>query len=144
MKWDGKNERLEWTEEYNIDNQKMDEEHKKLFEIASKANNVNKISNPKEKEEYLRTVCMELYREIRKHFNNEEEYMKFHHYPNTQAHQVFHETLLDKINFIMVNINITGTSTAHHKLYYFMQKIYLEHVLKEDIKISQFISNKRE
>ncbi len=133
---------LEWKKEYNINNEQIDSEHQKLFEITRKANSIDKMSNPQQQKEYLRNITMELYRYIKQHFDNEEKYMEHHRYPKTSEHQALHEALLDQVNFIIINLNMSDTKTAQSKLYYFVRKIFVDHILNADLDIARFIHEK--
>ncbi len=131
---------IQWKDIYNLDNSRIDHEHQTLFSIARKAQNVNAIKEEAEQKEYFKLVLRELYAYIRKHFDSEEAYMIEHNYPHTQKHQEKHQHLLDQINFIVVNLNILNDiPSAQSELYYFIQKLFVKHIKKEDSKITKYL-----
>lgn len=130
---------LDWKKEYNLNDPHIDLEHQTIFAIARKAEDIQKFEDTIEQNNFLKNVLRELHRYTRKHFKSEEEYMQKHNYPGLQEHILLHQTLLDQINFIIINLNILDTQTAKSKLYYFVQKIFVEHIKTHDAPIAKYV-----
>lgn len=62
-----------WDERYNINNQKIDTQHKRLFELAAQVENaVFKFV----KRDELKEILIELFTYMKEHFHDEEELCK--------------------------------------------------------------------
>lgn len=131
---------IQWQDTYNIHNRHIDEQHQTLFKIASEAQEIHSMSDEKDQKVHLNKVLREVYSYTNFHLNSEEEYMKEYHYPNLEAHKLLHRGLMDKLTFIIANLTIYTPQRSESELYYFLQKIFLDHIMTHDIKISKFVS----
>jgi len=129
---------IEWKEEYLISDHSLDEQHQNIFAIASKAKRLQEIQTQQEKEKEFKLILSELYGYINIHFKAEQEYMKQINYPYIKEHLSLHQTLLDKINFILVSLSTMSIEKAEEQLYLFIQKLFVEHITTEDIKIVNY------
>lgn len=132
---------IEWKDDYYISNHILDEEHQNIFAIARKAKSIHQFSTVEEKKEQFRDVISELYGYINIHFKTEQQYMKSINYPYLKEHLSLHQTLLDKINFIIVTLSTMSIEKAEEQLYNFVQKLFVEHITTEDIKIVSYYKN---
>ncbi|EOV5462584.1 bacteriohemerythrin [Campylobacter jejuni] len=77
-----------WDEKYSINDEKIDAQHQKLFELAAKIENaVYKFVQRDE----LKEILTELFNYMKEHFNNEEQYMQEIHYPYLNEHKIMHK-----------------------------------------------------
>ena len=67
-----------WSKELSIHNDAIDEQHKKLFEIARRA---YALTNKKATKEEIITILRELLNYTQEHFKDEEAYMESIYYP---------------------------------------------------------------
>ena len=109
---------ISWSDNYIIGNDKIDSEHKELFDIAKKANCVYTLEN-------------------------EEVHMKDINYPKLLDHKIEHKKLLDMVNFISLNLPILSIQKSGDELYNFVQKIFVKHIISEDTKIVEFIEQSK-
>ncbi|WP_072680282.1 bacteriohemerythrin [Arcobacter sp. LA11] len=133
---------IQWKNEYIVGNIKIDSEHKKLFEIARKANDIYLRNDKKEQKKSLNAVVDELYSYVNKHFKNEEKYMASINYPLLKEHKILHTKLLEMLNFISLNLPILSVSKSGNELYNFVQNVFVRHIVEEDIKLVNYINNK--
>lgn len=133
---------INWDENYIIGNDKIDSEHKELFKIAKKANDVYKLDEPKQLAA-LQNVVDELYSYVDYHLKNEEAHMREIAYPELVEHKMYHKELLDMLNFISLNLPILSIQKSGDDLYNFVQKIFVKHIIKEDTKIIKFIEENK-
>lgn len=133
---------IEWNDEYSLGDKHVDEQHQELFRIAQKAKIIHTITSNKEKKLKLRTIMAEIYKYINYHFEYEEKLMKKLNYPLTCEHLKMHKKMKDQINFINFNLITMDILQAEKKLYDFVQKIFVDHIINEDIKVLDF-SNKK-
>ena len=130
---------IAWNDNYIIGNDKIDSEHKELFDIAKKANCVYSLEDEEKQIEALKEIVDELYSYVDYHFKNEEEHMKSINYPRLLDHKIQHKKLLDMVNFISLNLPILSIQKSGDELYNFVQKIFVKHIISEDTKIVEFI-----
>ena len=67
-----------WSKELSVRNDAIDEQHKKLFEIAGRA---YELTNKKATKEEIITILRELLNYTKEHFKDEEAYMESIYYP---------------------------------------------------------------
>lgn len=135
------NELIEWKDEYLTGSENIDKEHKELFDIAQKANLIYLLEDEEEQATSLSNIIDELYKYTKYHFKNEENYMKSVSFPLYLEHKELHDKLLELLNFISLNISIINIDKSGEELYDFVQKLFVNHILNEDIKLSKYISN---
>lgn len=80
----------EWDQKYNINNVKIDNQHKKLFELAAK---VEEISNRPIYQVELKKLIAEFFHYIKIHFQDEESYMAEINYPYISQHKLMHKQI---------------------------------------------------
>lgn len=91
---------IKWKEEYTIGVEHIDEQHKKLFEIAGKAYDVMKDSLVTDKYDQIVAILDELKDYTVYHFASEEEYMQKIGYKKFLSHKVEHNDFIEKIKNI--------------------------------------------
>lgn len=133
---------INWDDSFIIGNEEIDSEHRKLFEIAEKANDVPKLEEGKQLQA-LQEILEELTTYVNYHLKNEEAHMKKIEYPELIEHKIEHKKLLDMLSFISLNLPILSIQTSENELYNFVQKIFVKHIVKEDKKILKFIEQNK-
>lgn len=91
---------IKWKEEYTIGVEHIDEQHRKLFEIAGRAYEVMRDSLSVDKYDQIMAILHELKEYTVYHFNSEEEYMQSIGYKKFLSHKVEHNDFIEKINSI--------------------------------------------
>ena len=127
-----------WKNSYNLENDRLDDEHQKLFSIAQKAALISEYDTEEKKIIFMQEILRELYAYTQYHFKSEEVYMEFIEYPLIEDHKVLHAKLLDQIKYIIMHVSMMGTEKAQERIYNFVQKIFVAHITTEDKKIAQF------
>lgn len=126
---------LSWKNDYRLENELIDDEHKKLFEIAIKALDYNG-ENIKE---HIKTTINELYVYMKNHFQHEQEYMKSIDYPNFEVHCKLHEEIIEQINSFIKTLPSLKIEEFERKLIEYMDIWLINHILYEDRKIIDFL-----
>lgn len=67
-----------WDKSYSVHNNKIDQQHKKLFELAAKVEYI--LDKPVYKDK-IKILLTEFFNYMRYHFNDEEKYMLTIKYP---------------------------------------------------------------
>jgi hemerythrin len=121
-----------WYNMYSINNEEIDNQHKKLFGIF---NMLYDICTGCDRNNSLETIINELILYSSYHFNAEEEYMRNIHYRDINNQISEHDLFERKVLELKVE-NAEGDSEKCHELVLFLSNWLLDHVIKEDKKIS--------
>lgn len=124
-----------WKDEYKIGLELVDDQHKKLFEIAGEIYDLVKLSEDADKYDQILEVIQELKDYTVFHFQEEEAYMLASKYPKFFSHKVLHENFIEKVN----SVNITSLDDNQTEYLLEMLKFVLDwlqnHILKVDTEI---------
>ncbi|KPU43074.1 bacteriohemerythrin [Oxobacter pfennigii] len=94
---------IRWKDEYSIGVARIDEQHKKLFEIADRAFELMKNQFYTDKFDKIVEILEELKDYTVFHFKFEEEFMQSRGYKKFLSHKVEHTDFLEKVNSIDLN-----------------------------------------
>jgi hemerythrin len=120
-------EKIEWSDEFSVGIQEIDEQHKVLINI------LNELSEAIEERRgtAVRNGIMErLVEYTRIHFTVEESLMRLLGYPQYEQHKHEHEMLLSQTTEFLVKINNEDVST--YELVFFLRSWLLNHILGSD------------
>jgi len=127
-----------WKDVYNIGHEKVDSEHKKLFELA---NNVANCIN--DKNEIMKSV-KELVKYTKFHFANEEQYMKSINFTYLEDHKKLHKDIVNNLNVILENVNKMDFNEISEVLSSFIKNNIISHILTVDKRVHHFRRDKEE
>lgn len=119
-----------WLDDYKIGDASIDKQHQNLFTVA------NQIIEAKTDGEVSR-LLMQFYQHVREHFNDEENLMKRHHYPDYPAHVAAHNLMLDKLNDIGKTVHSKQWTPEDIRI--FVNHWVLVHILEVDMQFGQFL-----
>ena len=88
---------ISWKDEYKIGVETIDNQHKKLFEIANTAYELLKNDTYIDKYDRIVQILEELKEYTKFHFKSEEEYMESIGYKRLLSQKVAHNDFIDKI-----------------------------------------------
>lgn len=94
---------IEWREEFLLGIEKVDEQHKQLFKIATDIHALLKNQLVTDKFDQILKLISELKEYTIFHFASEEEYMKSIGYRKFFSHKVEHDDFIEKINNVDLN-----------------------------------------
>ncbi|EAK5749102.1 bacteriohemerythrin [Campylobacter lari] len=120
----------EWDQKYSINNEKIDEQHKKLFELAFK---VEEVSDRPIYQVELKKIVAEFFHYIKIHFQDEENYMAEINYPYLNQHKFMHKQITQSM--IKLIQNIKSTNDLKEKLYIVVNSWLIEHIIQHDMMI---------
>ena len=89
---------IQWKESYRLGIEEIDEQHKKLFEIANRAYELLKNDFVTDKYDRIVDIIEELKDYAVYHFSFEEKYMASIKYRKLFSHKVIHDDFIAKIN----------------------------------------------
>lgn len=97
---------LWWTDSLRTGNVKIDEQHKKIFQLGTEMLDLNQETSKKT----IQKTFQELIDYTKKHFSEEEKLMKDHDYSLLQEHQGRHREFIGKLHNILTDFKTTGYS----------------------------------
>lgn len=130
--------RIFWSDAYELEHEKIDKEHQKLFSLA------NDIYNCKEDLASIKIILKELIKYTKFHFSNEEIYMKSVSYSGIEEHKKLHKEIVMQLNSIVSKIDTLSIKEIKEKLGSFITDNIVAHILLEDKKVHHFRRNKDE
>ncbi|EAI9679523.1 bacteriohemerythrin [Campylobacter coli] len=113
-----------WDKIYSVHNGKIDNQHKKLFELAAKVEHI--FDKPVHRDE-IKALLTDFFNYMKYHFDDEEKYMQFICYPDFERHRQIHKEIIQSM--IKIIQNIKTTNDLKEKLYIMVKKWLLEHIL---------------
>jgi hemerythrin len=129
---------IQWNEQFKIDVQEIDEQHKVLLDIFNQI-----VISVKKNNEWqaTSTIVDSLIHHAYRHFATEERYMIKHQYPDLPSHIDKHLDFIKKVTTITREVNEKGPE-KQKEMVAFLAKWYYDHVLVVDKKYSQYLDNK--
>ena len=115
--------RIEWEEKYSVGNKEIDDQHKKLFNLANTIELAEKS--------HVTKIIMGLYKYTMRHFTAEEKMMEKSGYPYLSEHKKLHDNLITKLNDISERADM-GRDIDMEKLKVFVFEWLTDHILKQD------------
>jgi hemerythrin-like metal-binding domain len=127
----------EMKPEYYTGIEFIDNEHKKLFEIANKVYNLLMDEFIPDKYDYIMEVVKELKDYAKYHFEHEESYMDSIKYKRLLSHKVEHDGFIEKINQYDPEIIDENQKETLLELLDFLTSWLVDHILKQDKLIAE-------
>lgn len=127
----------EMKPEYYTGIQFIDEEHKKLFEIANTGYELLTNEFIPDKYDYIMEVVDELRDYTKYHFDHEETYMNSIKYKRLLSQKVSHDDFIDKINSYDSEIVDENQKESLLELLEFLTTWLVEHIYKQDKLIAE-------
>lgn len=115
----------------------IDEEHKKLFEIANRVYDLLMNEFIPDKYDYILEVVNELKDYAKYHFDHEEEYMTNIKYKRYLSQKVAHDDFIEKINQYDSEIIDEKQKESLLELLEFLTTWLVEHIYRQDKLIAE-------
>jgi len=129
---------FEWTSTMSIDDGFIDEDHKKLIDIA---NRVVQLHHPNRDAEELKQAIRELYDYVKYHFSREEKFMQKIQYLAADAHHQKHEAIVKDMNQYLTSSHHMGDMLDNFRM--LMNKWVLHHIMDEDVALREFMESRQ-
>ena len=124
-------------EEYKIGIESIDEQHKKLFELADKAYMLLKDAFSLDKYDKIVEIVEELKEYTIFHFKSEEEYMESINYKRLFTQKIEHEKFIKALDGIDLRHLDQNQDDSLVKMLNFLNEWLTEHILGNDKLIGQ-------
>ena len=125
-------------EEYKIGVELIDEQHKKLFELADKAYMLLKDAFSLDKYDKIVEIVEELKEYTIFHFKSEEEYMESINYKRLFTQKIEHEKFIKALDGIDLRHLDQNQDDSLVKMLNFLNEWLTEHILGNDKLIGQY------
>lgn len=125
---------VEWREEYVIDNGVIDEEHKRLLDMA---NDVFALIDPEAQKAELIALVKALYCYMESHFEHEETLMQEAEFPQFATHAEKHRRIIAEMNQalrVQKDLNQYAAQLRH-----LMVDWVVQHIIDEDRKVAPYL-----
>ncbi|MBN1045537.1 MULTISPECIES: hemerythrin family protein [Clostridium] len=119
----------EMKEEFKTGIEFLDEQHKKLFEIADKAYNLLTNNFTLDKYDSVVYIIEELKNYTTFHFKSEEEYMDSINYKRRLSQKIAHGQFIEKLNNIDLKIVDENQDESIKEILEFLNTWLTEHIL---------------
>ena len=130
-----------WKDEYYTGVDFIDEQHKKLFEIAGRAYDVYKNDFIVDKFDRIVEIINELKDYTEYHFGQEEAFMMKNNYKKFLSHKVEHDDLMKDINGIDFSKIDKDQEKSLLDLINFVIDWIQNHILKVDLNMTKEVIN---
>lgn len=127
---------IAWKEEYTVGISLIDEQHKKLFEIAGRIYNLYKDELCTDKYDRIVELIGELKDYTVFHFKSEEEYMERIRYRKMFTHKIEHADFIEKINNVNLNLVDEDHDAYLLEILEFVVNWISKHILEKDKQIA--------
>lgn len=128
---------FEMKEEYMTGIELVDNEHRKLFEIAESVYQLLKNEFIPDKYDHIVLIIQELKDYTAKHFHDEEEYMESIDYRRLYTQKMQHKEFINKIEAINLDKIEEDGDTAIMDILNLVNNWLVNHILHEDKRINQ-------
>lgn len=121
-----------WKNIYSVNNMKIDQEHRQLFDIAKEAFVVVDDDNRNKK---IKIILNDLYEYMKTHFKDEENYMEQVKYPYIEGHKKIHKKIIKDLNTFVQKAPTIQIDMFEKELALMIDLILVQHIIQEDRKI---------
>lgn len=127
-----------WDKGFSVGHEKIDAEHKKLFDIAED------IYKYKDDSKKILELLKELVKYTKFHFKNEENFMKAIGYNDLENHKQIHKNIVSNLTNVVRNINNFSQEKLFEALSDIVSNNIVQHILIEDKKFHHQRKNRKE
>ena len=127
-----------WRDEYNINVEEIDTQHKELLELVNKLHASVEACIDKNE---LKEMLIDLAEFTRMHFSTEEKYMKKYDYPGLKKHHKEHKILLKHMGDLIKMVS-SGKYPTFYSDYDVSTDWALIHIADSDMKLGEFLNSK--
>jgi len=128
-----------WKEEYSVNIEAIDNQHKKLFEIGRKVSHLIFSNDTLVNNEDIVNIFNELKKYTEFHFRFEEKLLQENGYAHYVTHKYEHDLLIEKIKKIESNNSGSLQKEILMELINFVFEWISNHIVKGDMKYKDFL-----
>ena len=128
----------QWNSNFSVNHSIIDEQHKRLFKLASQVYTLDANAATKHR---ISLLMREFYDYMKSHFKDEEEYMKTIGYPKLDEHKRQHEEIVESLNKTIKEAS--SFKQIRISLKEIVRKWLVEHILKHDLEYERCLKKER-
>ena len=133
-----KMEKVRWKDEYSVGIEKIDRQHRHLFEIINKLIDRSAASSDSK---LVSETLTEMLNYAKEHFTTEEELMQEYGYPEIESHKEQHIYFFKATAELSINA-LNNQSMVSREIVEFLKLWLTLHILKCDMKYKEFFKAK--
>ena len=118
----------EWSDDFSVRHQIIDEQHQKLFALAHRA---YKAANGHVAVNDIKNILIEFFDYMKTHFKDEEEYMKAIGFPQLEEHKKIHRQIVNDMAGMVKNVH--SVDVLKEMIATIAKDWLLTHILQEDM-----------
>ncbi len=127
-----------WTDEYSLGVEKIDRQHRHLFEIINKFTQRSAASS---NSKLVTETLTEMLKYAKEHFTDEEELMQEYGYPEIELHKKQHVYFIETTAELSINA-LNNQSMVASEIAEFLVLWLTTHILKSDMKYKELFKAK--
>lgn len=131
---------FKWKDSYSCNIRQIDEQHKKLFELANKIYNIVLLDDKYDHFDEIVGTIRTLKEYTVFHFSYEEEVMRKYEYGDVDNHKIEHEAFIKKISSINEEKIDEKQKSFLMDLLEFVVNWIENHILKSDLKYKDYLN----
>lgn len=123
---------ITWQPSYEVGNEVIDRQHRRLFALGNEVLNAVMSKQPKGD---IELMMDELVTDIAEHFSSEEEIMDSHGHPLSDSHKDIHANLLERVKDMRTRFS-RDQLPAGELIGFITYDVIAQHITKEDLKFA--------
>ena len=125
--------KLEWNERFNVGIPEIDADHRRLFELANKLNEV--VFEHKQKSE-VEKILTTMLAEAETHFRREEQFFRPSAAAEVERHSVIHADIIAQLARLSAEIEVSKQSAIWLRKAAIAVSLLVTHLIQEDRKLA--------
>ena len=126
---------IDWDDSLLVGNDKIDKDHEALVGII---NRLDSAVNNNHGADVISEILSELSDYVGYHFDHEEQFMRRHHYPESEDHVQQHADLINGLDTLVYEFEATPNAVTADTLE-FLKHWLVDHVKGSDMKLGHFL-----
>ena len=123
-----------WKDSFNVGSIEMDEQHKSFLGYINEVHAALKPETPRTE---IDSILDKLTNYIKEHFTAEEHLLYLKHYPGLESQKKQHACFITELDHLKSNESNQSLTTQN--LLTFVREWFLDHIMTEDKKYTEFI-----
>lgn len=132
---------FKWKDSYSVNVQAIDEQHKRLFELALKIYDVLSVKDSHDHFDEIMKIVDELKEYTIYHFNYEEELMERCGFENIEEHKLEHKAFIQKVSSFNERDIDEKQSKVIMEMIMFVADWIEKHILKSDHRYKELLNS---
>lgn len=121
--------RIGWTGHYQLGIQTIDQQHRNLLKLINELADVSHLEQPVQ---VTGALLAQLFSNMAKHFDHEEELLELRRFPQAQVHKAEHTRYLSRLEELNQRFARTPSSETLLLIHRLLAQWFVEHIEQED------------